>query len=281
MRKHILLAAVFPLLLSSQSWADFSEGTQAYDRGNYVTAMNELHPLAEQGLAPAQFFVGLMYENGQSVPQDYQEAARWYLKAANQGHDGAQNNLGKLYEEGQGVEQDHIIAVQWYQKAADQGLSVAQFNLAEMYMNGRGVKPNTDQAQVWYRKAAAQGHRKAIVELRQFPEPPTPVETQKTVEPPEKVESPENVEPPEKVESLKKAESSKKVQKKITPKADEPRDFERTVRKCTKEVQRAFPSDRFDAYSEGTKVRFIGTPESNFKFQKCMSRNGHPLVSDK
>ena len=191
MRKHILLAAVFPLLLSSQSWADFSEGTQAYDRGNYVTAMNELHPLAEQGLAPAQFYLGLMYENGQSVPQDYEEAARWYLKAAKQGHDGAQNNLGKLYEEGQGVEQDHIIAVQWYHKAADQGLSAAQFNLAEMYMNGRGVKPNTDQAQVWYRKAAAQGHRKAIAELRQFPEPPTPVETPKTVEPPEKVESPE------------------------------------------------------------------------------------------
>lgn len=281
MRKHILLAAAFPLLLSSQSWADFSEGTQAYDRGNYLGAMNELHPLAEQGLASAQFYLGLMYENGQSVQQDYQEAARWYLKAANQGHDGAQNNLGKLYEEGQGVEQDHIIAVQWYQKAADQGLSAAQFNLAEMYMNGRGVRPNTDQAQVWYRKAAAQGHRKAIAELRQFPEPPTPVETPKIVEPPEKVESPENVEPPEKVESLKKADSSKKVQKNITPKADEPRDFERTVRKCTKEVQRAFPSDRFDAYSEGTKVRFIGTPEANFKFQKCMSRNGHPLVSDK
>jgi TPR repeat protein len=281
MRKHILLAAAFPLLLSSQSWADFSEGTQAYDRGNYLAAMNELHPLAEQGLASAQFYLGLMYENGQSVQQDYQEAARWYLKAANQGHDGAQNNLGKLYEEGQGVEQDHIIAVQWYQKAADQGLSAAQFNLAEMYMNGRGVRPNTDQAQVWYRKAAAQGHRKAIAELRQFPEPPTPVETPKIVEPPEKVESPENVEPPEKVESLKKADSSKKVQKNITPKADEPRDFERTVRKCTKEVQRAFPSDHFDAYSEGTKVRFIGTPEANFKFQKCMSRNGHPLVSDK
>lgn len=281
MRKHILLAAVFPFLLSSQSWADFSEGTQAYDRGNYLVAMNELHPLAEQGLASAQFYLGLMYENGQSVQQDYQEAARWYLKAANQGHDGAQNNLGKLYEEGQGVEQDHIIAVQWYQKAADQGLSAAQFNLAEMYMNGRGVRPNTDQAQVWYRKAAAQGHRKAIAELRQFPEPPTPVETPKTVESPEKVESHEKVEPPEKVESPMKAESSKKVQKKITPKADEPRDFERTVRKCTKEVQRAFPSDRFDAYSEGTKVRFIGTPEANFKFQKCMSRNGHPLVSDK
>jgi TPR repeat protein len=275
MRKHILLVGLFSLLLSSQSWADLSEGTQAYDRGDYMTAMNELHPLAEQGLAPAQFYLGLMYENGQGVPQDYQEAAQWYLKAAKQGHDRAQNNLGKLHEEGLGVEQDHIIAVQWYRKAAEQGLSVAQFNLAEMYVGGRGIEPNTDQAQAWYRKAAAQGHKKAMAALRQFPEPSTPVDAPKTVEPQEKVE------PPEKAESPKKAESSKKVQKKITPKPDERSDLKRTVDKCTKEVQRAFPSDRFDASAEGTRVRFLGTPDANFKFQTCMSRNGHPLVADK
>jgi uncharacterized protein len=280
MRKHILLAGVPLLLLWSQSWADVSNGTQAYDRGDYVTAMNELHPLAEQGLASAQFYLGVMYENGQGVPQDYPEAARWYLKSAKQGHDRAQNNLGKLYEDGQGVDQDHIIAVQWYQKAADQGLSAAQFNLAEMYENGRGVKPNTDQAQAWYRKAAAQGHKKAMAALRQFPEPPMPTETPKAVETPEKVDAPEKVEP-EKIEPPKKVESSKKVPKKITPKPEDRKDFERTVDRCTKEVQRAFPSDPFEAYPEGTRVRFIGTPEANVKFQKCMSKNGHPLVAEK
>ena len=274
MRKHILLAGVFPLLLSSPSWADFSEGTRAYDRGDYATAMNELHPLAEEGLASAQFYLGVMSENGQGTPQDYQEAARWYLKAAKQGHDRAQNSLGKLYEEGLGVEQDNIIGVQWYQKAADQGLSSAQFNLAEMYMSGRGVEPNVDRAQAWYRKAAAQGHSKAMAALRQFPGPPTPVETPKTVEPPERIEPQEKVEPP------KKAEFQKKVPKNITPKLDQRGGFERTVGRCTKEVQRAFSADSFDAYTEGTHVRFFGTPEANFKFKKCMSRNGHPLVAD-
>ena len=92
--KQQILFVLFACLLSSQSWADVSEGTQAYDRGDYRTAMNELQPLAEQGVAPAQFYLGLMYENGQGPPQDYQEAARWYLKAAKQGHDRAQNNLG-------------------------------------------------------------------------------------------------------------------------------------------------------------------------------------------
>src|SRR5215510_2978294 len=49
---------------SSQSWAGLPEGTQAYDRGDYATATNELRPLAE-GLASAQFYLGVMYENGQ------------------------------------------------------------------------------------------------------------------------------------------------------------------------------------------------------------------------
>jgi hypothetical protein len=278
MRKHILLAGAFPLLLllPSQGWAGLPEGTQAYDRGNYVSAMNELRPLAEEGVAPAQFYLGVMYENGQGVPLDYQEAARWYLKAAKQGHDRAQNNLGKLYEEGLGVEQDNIIAVQWYQKSADQGLSAAQFNLAEMYVSGRGVKPDDDQAREWYRKAATQGHQKALAALKQFPEPPTPVETPKTVEPQKTVEpeTVERIEPPAIVEPPKKAESPKKAPKKITPKP-EPSGFERTVGRCTKEVQR---TERFYAYIDGTDVRFTGTPDANSKFRKCMSRNGYPLV---
>ena len=281
MRKRILLAGLFSLLLSSQSWADVSEGTRAYDRGDYMTAMNELQPLAEQGLAPAQFYLGMMYENGQGSPQDYQEAARWYLKAAKQGHDRAQNSLGKLYEEGLGVEQDHIIAVGWYQKAADQGLSTAQFNLAEMYIHGRGVQPNADRAQAWYRKAAAQGHQHAMAALRQFPEPSTPAETPATVGPSEIVRPPEMVEPPKIVEPPKNVEPSTKGRRTIPPKSGERSDFARTVDRCRKEVRRAFPSVPFDAYSEGTQAHFIGTPEANFTFRKCMSRNGHPLVADK
>ena len=37
---------------------------------------------AEQGDAEAQFNLGLMYTNGDGVPQDYQEAVSWYRKAA-------------------------------------------------------------------------------------------------------------------------------------------------------------------------------------------------------
>ncbi|MBL0641313.1 sel1 repeat family protein, partial [Aeromonas veronii] len=53
---------------------------------------------AEQGDAEAQFNMGLMYDQGQGVPQDDGQAMAWYRLAAEQGHVGAQFNLGWMYD---------------------------------------------------------------------------------------------------------------------------------------------------------------------------------------
>ena len=50
----------------------------AYDRGDYATALQLYTPLAAQGNAAAQNNLGWMYENGQGVPKDYDEAVKWY-----------------------------------------------------------------------------------------------------------------------------------------------------------------------------------------------------------
>ena len=63
----------------------------------------------------------------------------WYRKAADQGIAEAQFNLGVMYRDGQGVTQDYAEAVKWFRKAADQGNADAQFNLGVMYRNGEGV----------------------------------------------------------------------------------------------------------------------------------------------
>ena len=68
------------------SWsADFQKGLEAAQRGDYVTALREWTPLAEQGDASAQYNLGVMYGNGQGVPQDYKAALEWYTLAAEQG----------------------------------------------------------------------------------------------------------------------------------------------------------------------------------------------------
>ena len=53
--------------------------------------------LADQGDAFAQYDLGVMYANGQGVPQDYAQAVAWYRKAADQGNAAAQTNLGVMY----------------------------------------------------------------------------------------------------------------------------------------------------------------------------------------
>ena len=47
-----------------------------------------------------------MFDSGIGVRENPAEAARWYLRAAEQGDKEAQSNLGVLYDTGRGVPQD-------------------------------------------------------------------------------------------------------------------------------------------------------------------------------
>ena len=83
--------------------------------------IEQLRKAAEQGDADAQFNLGLMYDIGKGVPQDYQEAVKWYRMAAEQGYADAQYFLGLSYATGEGVPENDAEAVKWYRKAAEQG----------------------------------------------------------------------------------------------------------------------------------------------------------------
>ena len=128
MKRAAFLFVTALVLVTSVAWADFEDGAEAYSRGDYATALKEWKPLAEQGQASAQSNLGVMYDNGQGVPQDYAEAVKWYRKAAEQGNAGAQNNLGVMYANGQGVPQDYIQAHMWWNLSAAQGNKVAVQN---------------------------------------------------------------------------------------------------------------------------------------------------------
>ncbi len=81
---------------------------------------------ADQGNADTQYNLGLMYNNGIGVTQDYAEAMKWYRKAADQGNAKAQSNLGLMYDNGQGVTQDYVQAHMWLNLAAAQGQKEAE-----------------------------------------------------------------------------------------------------------------------------------------------------------
>ncbi len=89
---HTILIILLCLLTSLSVSADFQKGFEAYQRGDYATALREWKPLAEQGQASAQYNLGLMYANGEGVPEDDVYAYMWWNLAAAQGNkDNSQN----------------------------------------------------------------------------------------------------------------------------------------------------------------------------------------------
>jgi hypothetical protein len=80
----------------------------------------------EQGFSEAQYNLGGMYFHGKGVAQDYNEAAKLYLKAAEQGHPEAQYNLLLMYGKGKGLPQSNKNAYIWSSIAASNGVKQAK-----------------------------------------------------------------------------------------------------------------------------------------------------------
>ena len=75
-----------------------------------------------------------MYDDGNGVPQDYNEAVRLYRLAAEQGITQAQFNLGGMYGIGKGVVQDFIYAHMWWNIAASNGVDKGNKTKVEKMM---------------------------------------------------------------------------------------------------------------------------------------------------
>ncbi len=121
MRTATMMLALVVVLVAAPACTDYEAGAEAYGLGDYATELQKWRPLAEQGDAEAQTYLGNMYRRGAGVPQDYQEAVRLYRLAAEQGHAKAQFNLGRMYAKGRGVPKDHVQAHMWLSLAAAQG----------------------------------------------------------------------------------------------------------------------------------------------------------------
>jgi TPR repeat protein len=75
-----------------------------------------------------------------------------------------------MYDKGQGVSKDYNEALKWYHLSADKGLAEAQFGIGMMYFEGKGVSQDSKIAITWFRMAAEQGHVLARKYLEQFGE---------------------------------------------------------------------------------------------------------------
>lgn len=116
---------------------------------------------AESGVAAAQHKLGKLYDEGEVLIEDPEKALHWYHQAAEQGYAQAQYDMGLLYHHGRGVRVNHDIALHWLSLAAKEGILAAQTQLATLYDQGQGVKQDRLKAFFWYSQAAEQGNADA------------------------------------------------------------------------------------------------------------------------
>jgi TPR repeat protein len=121
--------------------------------------------LAEKGDAVAQYNLAIMYDYGDGITLNDEEAFKWYLKAAIQGYKDAQNSVGNMYDLGEGVEENNAEAMKWYLKAAQQDDNKAINNIAALYETGDGVSKNLAKAEEWYLKGAKKGDATSQINL--------------------------------------------------------------------------------------------------------------------
>lgn len=119
--------------------------------GSIADSISGFLSLAEGGDAHAQFSLGMLYAEGESIPEDDAEAVKWYRKAAEQGHSPAQHNLGMMYANGEGVPEDYTDAYKWFVLAEAGGdeKAPAQMRIIEPKMTAAQVAKARRLAAEW------------------------------------------------------------------------------------------------------------------------------------
>jgi localization factor PodJL len=124
---------------------------------NFEDAAKWYDRAAQAGVVPAVFRLGTLYEKGLGVKKDADIARRYYVQAAERGNAKAMHNLAVLDADGGGKGANYKSAAQWFRKAADRGVADSQFNLGILYARGIGVEQNLAESFKWFSLAAAQG----------------------------------------------------------------------------------------------------------------------------
>lgn len=154
-----------------------------YEVGSYQQFLSLIKKAADNGLAIAQFHLGLIYEKNEEDKNEalkyytkaaeqsctealvalgtyysrmhkYGLAANYFLKASSQNSMYAQCNLGLLYLYGYGVDKDPKKAFNYFKKAEEQGLISAQIQLGLCYHFGKGVEKDLVKAALCFLRAA-------------------------------------------------------------------------------------------------------------------------------
>ena len=80
----LIVAGQIPGALGASA-GPWEDGMAAYNRGDYVPAIQVFRAMAEQGNVKAQGVLGVMYRRGQGVTRNSARAFLWFSRAAKRG----------------------------------------------------------------------------------------------------------------------------------------------------------------------------------------------------
>ncbi|WP_441279120.1 hypothetical protein AB7783_25430 [Tardiphaga sp. 172_B4_N1_3] len=133
----------------------YAEGKGAAQ--NYDEAAKWYDRAAQANVVPAMFRLGALFEKGLGAKKDLDVARRYYVLAADRGNAKAMHNLAVLDADGGTKGANYKSASYWFRKAADRGVADSQFNLGILYARGIGVEQNLAESFKWFSLAASQG----------------------------------------------------------------------------------------------------------------------------
>lgn len=154
--------------------ADMLDGAAAYERGDYLCAMEEWLPYAARDDANALYNLGQLYRRGKGVEPDLERAEYYYLKAAELNNVLAQNNLGTMYYFSPSPIGNVEKAIHWWNKAARNGHAPAQHSIGLLYLNGYHIPKDQVKAYAWLYLSAQANLEQAIAVEKQLASMMTP-----------------------------------------------------------------------------------------------------------
>lgn len=139
-----------------------------YERGydsiaaDSAKALRLLKASAKGGFAPAQNYLGYLYQSDPRFEANRDSAVYWLEKAASQGDPKAASNLGYLLLGKKDVP-DSVAAkaAEWFERAAEAGMAMGKAQLAELYAEGLGVPRDTLKAEKLFMEAIRDGFTSA------------------------------------------------------------------------------------------------------------------------
>jgi TPR repeat protein len=121
---------------------------------------------AKNGDPRAQYQMGVKHFND----TDKSTVLRWWKLSSAKEYFPATQNLAIMYRDGDGVAQDFELAAKLFLKGAQQGFASAQMDIGNMYARGQGVPQDFVQAHFWFNvagfKAMTEQERKQANEAR-------------------------------------------------------------------------------------------------------------------